>query len=146
MQTTSISRSSSSAGWSHILAGPVIWFTYFMVGYLLLEAVCNAKPQFIERMPPMVLATIIIVLTLVAFVAAVYAAWVSYRAWVAAQRRNDDDVHEPDVTEAPSSAGAGRTTHDKNRFMSLSGVLLSGLFAFIILATGFPALILDPCW
>jgi hypothetical protein len=55
-------------------------------------------------------------------------------------------VHEPEVTEAPLSAGTRRTTHDKNRFMSICGVLLSGLFAFIILATGFPALVLEPCW
>jgi DMSO reductase anchor subunit len=146
MQATSRTQPSNTPGWSHILAGPVIWLTYFMTGYLILEAVCNAKPQGIERMPPTMLATIIIVLTLIAFAAAVYAAFTSYRTWLAVKRRDNTDVHEPALADSPATAAPLRARHDAGRFMALTGILLGTLFAFIILATGYPVLVLNPCW
>ena len=122
-----------------MLAGPVVWIVYFMIGYGLIEAACKTPLFGFSLAGLMGISIIVIGLTLVALVVVVWAGGMAYRNW-----QQLGDVVEPG-TEDEASLSAEWLSVGHGRFMAFTGLLLNGLFAIIIFATGLPALLLWPC-
>jgi hypothetical protein len=118
--------------WFGLLAGPIIWSVYFMVGYGLVEFVCKLGLLGFNLLGLSAVSVIITGLTLVALLATLYGGFLAYRKWQQLKRDEADQVNR------------GRA-EESRVFMALAGVLLSGLFALLILLTGLPALVLRPC-
>lgn len=107
--------------WLGLFAGPIVWSTYFTIGYLFLEAACrHATPHatFLGISWP---SLIVVALTLIALLILGYAGRFTYYWW-----------RQTGVPEY-------------GRFMAQAGTLLSGFFTFVTLLTGLPALFLAPC-
>jgi hypothetical protein len=118
--------------WVGFLAGPVIWSVYFMVGYALAEFACRLGLLRFNLFGLTALSAIIIGLTLISLAATLYGGYVAYRRWQELRREGQDQLDQ------------GRAERS-GPFLAFAGVLLSGLFALLILLTGIPALILSPC-
>jgi len=121
--------------WIQLLAGPILWSVHFLVGYLLVEASCQAGWNF-ELLGFNGLSFIIIVLTILAVVGTGLFALKSYRGWkgLRAGRSLREELRE--------SASWFEGAVD---FMYFSGFLLGILFGLTILMVGLPALFLQPC-
>lgn len=109
---------STARFWAVLLAGPVIWITYFAVVYLVAEAACTPSVSdrwsaFGER----TLAGFVAVATIVAGIAALVATAVAWRA-----------VRRPDASPLHRA----------------SMVLAVGSFLSVI-AVGAPVVVLGPC-
>ena len=121
--------------WVQLLAGPVLWSIHFLVSYMIVEAACQAGWSF-TILGMSGLSFLVIVLTALAVLGTVFFAFKSYRGWrgIHADRRLRDQFREGSTWfEGPVD------------FMYFSGLLLSVLFAIVILMVGLPALFLQPC-
>jgi hypothetical protein len=119
--TTPTGRS-SAATWVMLLAGPVIWYVYFWLVYLLAEGVCRVGGLDFEFMGMTGLSFVTIAVTAGASTLTVISALRSYSSW----RKGPRD-------------GSGYLG------MAFAGLVLSGIFLLAVLATGLPALVLRPC-
>lgn len=121
--------------WVQLLAGPVLWSIHFIVSYLFIEAACQAGWNF-AILGMSGLSFVVIVLTILAVLGTILFAFKSYRGWrtIHHDRRLRDQVRE----------GSGWFEGPVD-FMYFSGLLLSILFAVVILMVGLPALFLQPC-
>ena len=119
-----------SPQWRTLLAGPVIWAAYFLVGYTVGEFGC-AGGWLRGTLVGLPAASLVIgLLTLVSLVGAVWATLSAYRQWQSARHQDP----------------RGRTEDDnRSHFMLLGGWVLGALFSFLILLTGIPAVVLPPC-
>jgi hypothetical protein len=118
--------------WFGLLAGPIAWSIYFLVGYGLTEFVCKLGQLEFRIWGLAALSAIIMGLTLVALLVTLYAGFLAYRNW---QRVKEDEPEE--VQPSPPE--------ENSRFLALVGLLLSGLFSLVILLTGIPTFFLSPC-
>ena len=118
--------------WFGLLAGPIVWSVYFLVGYGLTEFVCKLGLLEFRILGLAALSAIIVGLTLVALLITLYAGFLAYRNW---QRMKED---EPDEGQPSWPA-------ENSQFMALTGLLLNGLFSLTILVSGIPAFFLPPC-
>ena len=120
--------------WLHFLGGPVIWGIHFMVSYVWVEFACRANLLVLNStiLELTVLSWIVLALTLIAVLAALYVGWSSYGAW--------RQIQESQETNELEAWGV-----ESRRFMAFSGMFLSALFSLVILFTGLPALVLGPC-
>lgn len=106
--------------WLGLLGGPLVWATYFTIGYFFVEASCRASAgSTIIGLPGP--AVIVVALTIVSFILVLASGRLAYQQW-----------------RQPAGPEYGR-------FMAEAGLFTSGLFAFVILITGIPALVLAPC-
>lgn len=106
--------------WVHLLAGPVLWISHFMVVYLFAEAACVARASDALPVPGSgSIAPVVVVATVVA--AVLTAAATSWSLRTARGSRGD--------------AAA----------MAWAGTLLGAMSVVAILAVGLPAIALDPC-
>ena len=106
--------------WLGLLGGPLVWATYFTIGYFFVEASCRtATGSTIIGLPGP--AVIVVALTIVSLLLVLVAGRLAYQQW-------------------RQAAGP-----ESGRFMAEAGLFTSGLFAFVILITGIPALVLAPC-
>ena len=112
----------SAATWVMLLAGPVIWYAYFWLVYLLTEGVCRLGGFDFEIMGLTGLSFVTMTVTAGASALTVISGRRSYSAW----------------REGPLD-GSGQTG------MAFAGLVLSGIFLLSVLATGLPALVLEPC-
>ncbi len=121
--------------WIQLLAGPILWSVHFLVSYLLVEASCHAGWNF-SILGFNGLSFIVIVLTLLAVIGTALFSLSSYRGWrsIHAERNLREQFRD-----------GSRWFEGPVDFMYLSGLLLSILFALVILLTGIPALFLQPC-
>jgi hypothetical protein len=103
----------------HLLAGPVIWITHFMVVYLLVEMACGFDLLVSE---PLGIPTVSVIVTAVTLVAMVGAGWFVVRS--ATMRVSGGVVEE---------------------FVGFGGILLGALFTVAIAFVGLPALVISPC-
>jgi hypothetical protein len=122
--------------WFGVLAGPIVWSLHFLAGYGLSEVACRLRLLESPVMGLTALSLIILFLTFGALIITLYAGFIAYRNWHSANREG-----------LPSSNAAEprRLDRDSGQFMALSGLILSALFSFLILATGLPVLVLRPC-
>lgn len=122
------------SSWFYLLGSPVVWGAHFLVSYLWVEAVCQAGPVVLDAtiLGLTAAAHVVLALTLVSVIAASYVGWSAYRRWRELSQGQDQSA-------SPASLEEGK------RFMAFSGMVLSLLFAPIILLTGLPVLVLNPC-
>lgn len=113
--------------WVSALSGPVIWSIYFLIGYLVVEAIC--KTSFLSTT---ILVPIIVALTVIAAAATVYMGLLSYRIWRASGE--EGELHGEEFRNKYHS-----------RFMTFIGLILNALFAITIVLTGIPVLYLPLC-
>lgn len=132
MATPTVSRQDTRSLWLGALAGPITWSVYFMIGYLLVEVVCNSDFLDFSLFGMAAISALIIALTVVGLGVTIYAGFINYQKW-----RQPSEEDELDFGEQLGNKPA--------RFMALSGLLLCGLFTLVILLTGIPAFVLRPC-
>lgn len=99
------------------LAGPVIWFVYFMVVYLFAEAGCSPGGL---RVAPSVVTWFTVAVTVIAAIAT---ATLAFRA----------------------ARSLGEGSGGDWKLMRWGGAILGGLFVLAILLVGAPALVFAPC-
>jgi hypothetical protein len=121
--------------WAVFLAGPVIWFTHFMVVYLIAEAGCTGDGPGLDAFDPPVPAAATLITTAVAAVACLGAAGWAYRRWRAAQQGMAAD-------EAAELAGRFEQ-HDRGGAGAFAGFLLSSFSFVAVLFVGLPALVFE---
>lgn len=119
--------------WFLFLAGPTIWFTYFILVYALAEVLCKPLAGDAGAAGLPLISIITVVATVVAALLAAAAAVVAYRRWQAT--RTAPDASAEDQERASMGGNA----------LVLSGFLLSVLFTIAVVLTGAPALVLRPC-
>ena len=109
--------------WLGLLAGPLLYAFYFVVGYLLAEATCT---QNLFAIGTAGLAPAIGILTgMISLLTVIFAA-LSYRHWRQFHGRDD----------AVGGALA---------FMAFGGLLLNGLFTLFVVVTGVAVFFIDTC-
>jgi hypothetical protein len=120
--------------WIHLLGGPVLWITHFLISYALGEFGCDARLPVLHLniLGFSLLSWIILSFTLIVTFVASFVGWSAYRSWKRLKRSRRKD--EQDFWEV-----------EARQFMAFSGMLLGALFSLIILVSGLPVLVLDPC-
>ncbi|MCI0398995.1 MAG: hypothetical protein L0332_15770 [Chloroflexi bacterium] len=149
--------------WLNFLSGPLIWSIYFTLGYFLVEIACRQALLSFRVVGLPGTSAAVLVLTLVALLATFYAGYRSYNNLTQRRRLWPAKVHAKVVKNFHMLWGAAADVNSyyywreeregvqvalKGRyveFMAVAGVLLNGLFGLIILLTGIPALVLQPC-
>jgi hypothetical protein len=128
--------------WFGVAGGPVLWALYHMLVYGASSLACKwgwLTGTVILGMSAARLLMVAMTLLFTAIVA--YAGFLSFGAWKRLRGEEHDRRDQRHSSESErSTEPAGRF-----RFMALSGVLLSGLFAVTILMNVFPVLMLDLC-
>ena len=126
-------------GWVLLLIGPVVWFSHFMLVYLVAEAGCTGDGPGLRLFDPPVPVITTLVATVIAVPICVAGTVWAWRWW----RRS--------VEEVPSAADSGETLSgefddDRRRgSLAFAGLLLSGFSVVAVLFTAAPALVLGPC-
>jgi hypothetical protein len=123
--------------WVALLAGPIIWFTHFMVVYLAVEAGCTGDGPGLTVFDPPVPTVLTVAATVVAAIACLWSAVWALRRW-----RVRDDRSGAAMTDDLS---ADLEYGDRNGLLSFVGFLLSSLSVVAILMVGLPALVLPAC-
>jgi hypothetical protein len=111
-----------------ILAGPLAWGGYFLLGYLLSDAACFLGLLRGEVLGLDLLSLVVILLSLPFLAASIYFAFRTYRTWRVAKQREQE-----------------MEAYDYNQFLSLSGFTLNILFILAIILTAAPLFFLQPC-
>jgi len=113
--------------WFGVLTGPLAWLVHLTVSYVLTSLTClRVWPGFTIFGWSGGLA-IIIVFTLAILALIATAGWLAFQHW----------------SRLESQTGWRGTGLD--RWMALSGVLLSGMFFVAVLYAGLPAVVLQSC-
>lgn len=105
--------------WFGIVAGPTAWFAHVSVSYAVAAHACQPGREWLFH------ATTAATLALAA--AGIWAAW---RAWP-----GRDSTGEP----------ASLSSHARQRFMALAGVVLGLSFLLVIVVQAVPNLVFDRC-
>jgi hypothetical protein len=105
--------------WIGILGGPLVWLVFLQLNYMLAPSACLSQNKVMLG-----------IVTVVALFGTVAPAFAAGRAW-----------HHTGATGQTEEGGAiGRS-----RFMALSGIGLSALFALVVLASAIPIIFLGAC-
>jgi hypothetical protein len=120
--------------WFHLLGGPILWSAHFLATYNWVEFACRANLLVLDStiLGLTVLSWSVLVLTFLAVLAALYVGWSAYQSWQRLRKMQEKNELDSWAVES-------------HRFMAFSGIVLSALFSLVILLTGIPALILEPC-
>lgn len=105
--------------WTGALAGPIAWLLNLGLSYLLTDWSCNTGHEIVIHL-----------VNLVALLVALAGAALAWSIWEGA---------------APSGPTGAPPPIGRVRFMALSGMILSLLFALAIIAQGVPPFILNAC-
>ena len=119
--------------WLLFLAGPALWFTHFMLVYVLAEVLCRPfdGASGVTSLP--LLSVFTIVTTIVFALAAAAGAVLAYRRWRGLR------------AEAGDSPGEAERASTQGEALTLAGFLLGALFSVAVVFTGAPAVFLQPC-
>jgi hypothetical protein len=107
--------------WAAVIGTPILWSIHLVLNYALVQRLCLSKRMWVMH-----------VITLAFAGLAGVAMAVSAREWTRTARRKPVG---PKDTEEISRA----------QFLAVLAVMVSTLFFMVILATGVPAFIIDPC-
>jgi hypothetical protein len=118
--------------WYGMFASPVIWSLHLLIGYMISEAACMTNLLGFRILGLGALLVVLVGLTLLAMGGIIWNAWWSFRSW---RYYASLDPSE----EFPLQA------YDRDEFLALSGLLLSGIFFFSLLINMYPFLVLRPC-
>ncbi|MGH2351292.1 MAG: hypothetical protein ACRDJN_06720 [Chloroflexota bacterium] len=129
--------------WFGLLAGHTAWSLQLMVGYFLTSLACEgAFPGFWIALHAVTVVTA--GLTLAAGVLA-------FRSWRLAQTATQEGRGRAGGGGTRGGVGEGGNAGQvmdpdrRSRFMALSGVLLSGLYLFVVLMGGAANFFVSPC-
>ena len=100
---------------------PLAWSVHLLLSYALVALACTTVNVWMLH-----------AVTVGTLAPTLLAGLVAYRAW---------KRHRADAGRAVRGPASGW-----QRFMALSGLLLSGLFGLAILLEGLPVVVLSPCW
>jgi hypothetical protein len=122
-------------GWVVFLGGPVIWFSHFMLVYLVAEAGCTGGGAGLRAFNPPVPSAVTLAATAVAALGCLaFSAW-AHKRWVAAR-------HGP-AADDPGGLAGDHEEHHRGGTLAFASLLLS-LFSFVaVLFVGVPALVLE---
>ncbi len=122
-------------GWVVFLGGPAIWFSHFMVVYLVAEAGCTGGGPGLRAFNPPVPSVVTLVATVVAAVGCLaFTAW-AHRRWTAARHGL--------AADSPGVLSGHHEERDRGGTLALASLLLA-LFSFLaVLFVGLPALVLE---
>ncbi|RPJ47356.1 MAG: hypothetical protein EHM21_08215 [Chloroflexi bacterium] len=123
---------SSKTLWFGMFASPVIWSIYLVVGYALAEAACMTGLLTFEWFGVSALLVVLLALSVLTVGGILWNAWWSHRSWRHYAAQNPEEEH-------PLQA------YDRDEFLALSGLLLSGIFLFLVLINVYPLLTLRLC-
>jgi hypothetical protein len=123
---------SSKTLWFGMFASPVIWSVYLLVGYSLAEASCRTSLLRFQILGTDALLVVLIALSALAVTGVVWNAWWSYRSWRHYAMLNPEEDFSLQA-------------FDRDEFLALSGLLLSGIFLFLVLINIYPFLTLKLC-
>ena len=115
-----------TALWAGILAGPIAWAADLGISYALVKWTCGHQHTTVLHL--------ITVGALVATAAGAFAAW-----------RVIGELSREPATDPPPRGVPDERSIDRARFMAALGLLSSGLFALVIIATAVPKWVLDAC-
>jgi hypothetical protein len=105
--------------WIGVLGGPIVWLIFLQVNYMLAPSACLSQNK-----------TMLGIVTIIALFGTIGSAFAACRAW-----------HQAGATSHTEEGGSiGRS-----RFMALSGIGLSALFALVVLASAIPIIFLGAC-
>jgi hypothetical protein len=104
--------------WAGVLLPPVAWALHLTLTYMLSAFACD---------PPWVFSFHVV--SILALAMSLYGGWIGWRLWARVQ-------------DGPENEGG---SVGRSRFMAISAVALSALFALVILAQWFPSFIIEPC-
>ena len=105
--------------WIGILGGPLVWLVFLQLNYMLAPSACLSQNK-----------TMLGMVTVIALFGTLGSAFAAWRGW-----------QQTGATGHTEEGGAiGRS-----RFMALSGIGLSALFAFVVLASAIPIMFLGAC-
>jgi hypothetical protein len=116
--------------WFGLAAGPVIWAIHLSVAYALLAVSCQWDFFRFTVLGIDGVRFILIVFTVIAGLVILAGGWLSYNSWQDLRARPAQEGKEP----------IGRF-----RFMTRSGMLLSGIFFFSTILSIVPILMLPAC-
>jgi hypothetical protein len=109
--------------WAAVIGTPVLWAAHLTLTYALVPPLCRWKRVWILH---------VITLTFLALSAAALS--VAGREWGRLARRKaaaDDVIRTEEIA--------------RTQFLAVVGVMTSTFFFIVILATGIPAFVIDPC-
>ena len=106
-----------------VLVGPILWFAYFIFVYALSEFGCRANFTNWWYFPPETIRLWIILVAIPVLLLVALGIFLGYGG-----------LRQHDTSE-----------ENEGSFLASSGILLSGLFLFIIIMTALPSLILPVC-
>ena len=122
------------------VAGPLTWGVYFLAGYVFIEAACKSDFLRFSFLGLSGISVVILGLTFVAFLVVLFAGWWAYGKWREARPESTTSAGD-----GPFEIQEGELAEGHIRFMTFVGLLLSGLFAIVILLTGLAVFFLQPC-
>lgn len=114
-----------------LLAAPVAWAALHMFDYLWIETACRTGLLTSVWAGISGVSWVVVGATLVALAFTLWAGLLSYGRWRRLREPADADQLEP--IEA------------RSHFLAASGLMVSVLFAVLIVLTGLPVLFLSPC-
>jgi hypothetical protein len=115
-----------------MFGSPVIWSIHLIVGYSVSEAACMTNILRFRILGQDALVVTLVAWTLLMMGAIVWNGWWSYRSWRFYQKESPEE-------EFPLQA------YDRDEFLALAGLLLSGIFFFLLLINLYPIVVLTPC-
>ena len=115
-----------------LLAGPIIWSIYHIVAYVLMEVACRT-PLLAGEVAGY--ATVSLVVVVLGVFCVILIAAFGVFSYLRFRRIDRQGAGGEDPDRAESAA----------RFLALSAVLLSVLFALLVVLAAVPALFLSPC-
>lgn len=115
--------------WFGVGAGVIVWGIHFFTTYVLVDQVCRRNWFNFTVLGMPGLHFVLLLLTLIAIAIVATAGVLSYRHW--RRLRGDDDSFAPES--------------ERYRFMTFSGMMLSTLFAALIVVTFIPSFFVATC-
>jgi hypothetical protein len=132
-----------------VLAAPIAWAALHMFDYIWIETACRTGILSGAYGGFTGVALVVAAATLIALAVTVLAGLVSWRRWRAVRAPGSEDDFAPSLDGAKSVDDAppvaGEPIEARSAFLALSGVMVSALFALLILLTGLPVLFVAPC-
>ena len=115
-----------------ITAGPIVWFVHFMLVYTVAEFGCRANFNNVVFYPAATIRTGIIAVTVIALLLVSIGAALALQSWgrfggTNHQLRLDEDERE------------------NIEYLTVTGLLMSSLFLFVIFVSSMPNFILNVC-
>ena len=118
--------------WWTALNGPVTWFIYFMLVYMIADLGCQAGWGQVLVMGFNLVELLVVLSTIIAVLVTLLGVWMSYRDW--------HTVREISRGDSPIDR-----LLERRQFIAFSGMIMSILFTFAILVTAVPVGFLSAC-